>query len=94
MSPQALLKRFYAAFATLDARTMQSCYAPHAQYEDPLFALEGSEQIGAMWQMVCQTIRNGGQAVWRLETSDVEASGGEVRLRAGEFCNRFQNRIL
>lgn len=100
MSPQALLKRFYAAFATLDARTMQSCYAPHAQFEDPLFSLQGSEQIGAMWQMVCQTIRNGGQAVWRLETRDLEAAGGErgsahweARYRSGAAGRMVRNAV-
>ena len=98
MSPQALLKRFYTAFSTLDARTMQSCYAPHAQFEDPLFALQGAEQIGAMWQMVCQTIRNGGQAVWRLETHEVEAAGGErgsarweARYRSGAAGRMVHN---
>jgi SnoaL-like domain len=98
MSPQALLKRFYAAFATLDARTMQGCYAPRAQFEDPLFALDGAEQIGAMWQMVCQTIRNGGQAVWRLETREVEAAGGErgsahweARYRSGAAGRMVHN---
>jgi len=100
MSPQALLKRFYAAFANLDARTMQSCYAPHAQFEDPLFVLQGSEQIGAMWQMVCQTIRNGGQAVWRLETSEVEAADGvrgsarwEARYRSGAAGRLVHNMV-
>jgi len=98
MSPQALLKRFYAAFATLDARAMQSCYAPDAQFEDPLFALRGAEQIGAMWQMLCQTIRNGGPAVWRLETREVEAAGGErgsahweARYRSGAAGRMVHN---
>ncbi len=74
MSPQTLLKRFYAAFATLDAHAMQGCYAPDARFQDPVFTLEGREQIGTMWLMLCETIRNRGQAVWRLETRDVEAS--------------------
>jgi hypothetical protein len=98
MSPQALLKRFYTAFSALDWHTMQSCYAPHAQFEDPLFELHGTQQIGAMWQMVCQTIRNGGQAVWRLDAQDVEAAGGErgsarceARYRSGAAGRMVHN---
>ena len=63
-----------------------------------MFALQGAEQIGAMWQMVCQTIRNGGQAVWRLETHEVEAAGGErgsarweARYRSGAAGRMVHN---
>jgi ketosteroid isomerase-like protein len=89
MSPQFLLKRFYAAFATLDAHAMQNCYAPDARFNDPVFTLQGREQIGTMWLMLCETIRNRGQAVWRLEARDVEATGErgsahwEARYRFG-----------
>jgi ketosteroid isomerase-like protein len=89
MSPQILLKRFYAAFATLDAHAMQSCYTADARFQDPVFALQGREQIGTMWQMLCETIRQRGQAVWRLETRDVEAAADrgsahwEARYRFG-----------
>jgi len=48
--------------------------------------------------MVCQTIRNGGQAVWRLETSDVEAADGErgsarweARYRSGAAGRMVHN---
>jgi ketosteroid isomerase-like protein len=97
MSPQALLKRFYAAFATLDARTMQSCYAPDARFEDPVFTLHGQEQIGTMWQMLCETMRNRGQAVFRLEARDIEAmedrgsAHWEVRYRFGAAGRMVHN---
>jgi hypothetical protein len=89
MSPPFLLKRFYAAFATLDAHAMQGCYAPDARFEDPVFTLHGREHIGTMWMMLCETIRNRGQAVFRLEARDIEAnddSGSahwEARYRFG-----------
>ena len=54
---EALIKRFYAAFAALDADTMQACYAPDASFEDPVFKLQGREQIGAMWRMLCEAVR-------------------------------------
>ena len=51
-SAQALIERFYAAFARRDAATMAACYAPHARFRDPVFTLEGA-QIGKMWRMLC-----------------------------------------
>ncbi|MFO1218441.1 MAG: nuclear transport factor 2 family protein [Burkholderiaceae bacterium] len=97
MSPQALLKRFYAAFAILDARTMRSCYASDARFEDPVFALQGNEAIGTMWQMLCETMRNRGQAVFRLEARDIEAiedrgsAHWEVRYRFGAAGRMVHN---
>jgi hypothetical protein len=97
MSPQSLLKRFYAAFATLDAHTMQSCYAPDARFQDPVFALQGRDQIGMMWTMLCETVRNRGQAVWRLEASDIEAAADrgsahwEARYRFGAAGRMVHN---
>jgi ketosteroid isomerase-like protein len=48
----ALIERFYAAFARLDGDTMASCYAPDAHFSDPVFKdLRGIEP-GAMWRML------------------------------------------
>ena len=49
---QALLDRYYAAFASRDGAVMASCYAADATFRDPVFELEGSD-IGAMWRMLC-----------------------------------------
>ena len=43
---RATIERFYAAFAALDADTMQRCYAPDARFDDEAFSLHGAEQIG------------------------------------------------
>jgi len=50
---RATIERFYAAFAALDADTMQRCYAPDARFDDEAFSLQGAEQIGGMWRMLC-----------------------------------------
>jgi limonene-1,2-epoxide hydrolase len=74
MHPNAqLLNRFYAAFSALDADAMQACYAPDAQFRDEAFALQGAEQIGAMWRMLCQATQARGRDVWRLDASGIEA---------------------
>jgi limonene-1,2-epoxide hydrolase len=74
MHPNAeLLNRFYAAFASLDADAMQACYAPDAQFRDEAFTLDGAEQIGAMWRMLCSATQAKGMDVWRLEASGIAA---------------------
>lgn len=76
----ATLQRFYAAFARLDHATMQACYAPEATFRDEAFTLEGADQIGAMWRMLCSATQEKGLADWRLESSGIGAD--ETRGRA------------
>jgi hypothetical protein len=67
---KATIEKFYAAFAKLDAATMQSLYAPQARFDDEAFSLKGPEQIGAMWRMLCEGVRAKGMAQWKLSTSN------------------------
>jgi ketosteroid isomerase-like protein len=76
----ALLQRFYAAFADLDAAGMRACYAQQAVFRDPVFRLQGAEQVGAMWSMLCDAARTQGREVWRLDATGIEA--GDQRGRA------------
>ena len=69
----ALIRRFYAAFAVLDAASMADCYAPGARFEDEVFSLAGREQVAAMWAMLCAATHDGGRDVWRLEASAISA---------------------
>ncbi|MBA4177347.1 MAG: ketosteroid isomerase [Leptothrix sp. (in: Bacteria)] len=68
---QATIERFYAAFAQLDADTMQACYAPDAAFDDEVFSLHGREPIGAMWRMLCTATLAKGREHWKLGLSDV-----------------------
>ena len=80
MHPNAeLIQRFYIAFAALDARTMQACYASDARFRDEAFTLEGAAQIGAMWHMLCGATKEKGRDVWRLEFSGIEADATRGR---------------
>ncbi|MBL0150572.1 MAG: nuclear transport factor 2 family protein [Ideonella sp.] len=65
------ITRFYAAFAQLDGDTMQACYAADAEFEDPVFTLEGRHQVGGMWRMLCEATRSKGRDAWRLEASQI-----------------------
>jgi ketosteroid isomerase-like protein len=71
----ATIERFYAAFAALDAAAMAACYAPNASFQDPVFTLEGRDNVGAMWAMLCAATRDRGREAWKLEWRDVHAEG-------------------
>ena len=68
---QDTVARFYAAFAQLDGAAMQACYATDARFDDEAFGLQGREQIGGMWRMLCDATRAKGADVWRLEASEI-----------------------
>ena len=70
---KATLERFYAAFAKLDAGTMQACYAPNATFDDEAFSLKGAQEIGGMWRMLCEATKSKpeSRAHWKLEVSDI-----------------------
>ena len=72
---QDTITRFYAAFAQLDAATMEACYTPDASFQDEAFTLEGRRQIEGMWRMLCEATKAKGQDVWRLDASCITAQG-------------------
>ena len=65
------IKTLYTAFARLDGEAMQECYAKDASFEDEVFKLQGREQVGGMWRMLCDATKAKGRDVWRLETSNI-----------------------
>ena len=74
-----LIVRFYGAFAERDGAAMASCYAPDAQFSDPVFRdLRGAEP-GAMWRMLTEQATD-----LRIELLEHDADGdrGSARWRA------------
>lgn len=69
------VRRFYDAFARLDADTMASCYAPDAVFRDEVFSLRGAREIGGMWKMLCTGTQAKGAQVWQLTYRDVSVNG-------------------
>ena len=68
---KATIERLYAAFAQLDGAAMAACYAPNARFDDAVFSLQGRDQIGGMWTMLCDAVKAKGRDVWQLEVSAV-----------------------
>ncbi|MEM9391037.1 MAG: nuclear transport factor 2 family protein [Bacteroidota bacterium] len=66
---QALIRRFYSAFANHDAETMASCYHENVEFSDPGFGLLKGTEAGDMWRMLVE--RGGKDLV--IIYSDVKA---------------------
>ena len=50
---EALIHRFYSAFAARDGATMAACYHPDLVFHDPAFGALNADQAWAMWMMLC-----------------------------------------
>lgn len=74
-SDQALLERFYAAFARRDYQGMSACYHPSVSFRDPIFKLKG-KKVSAMWHMLCEAGKD-----MRIEVSGIRAADGKGRAR-------------
>ena len=76
---EAVIERFYGAFAQRDGAAMAACYAPDVHFSDPVFTdLQGPE-AGAMWRML-----TGRADDLRIELLEHDANGeqGSARWRA------------
>ncbi|MES2533490.1 MAG: nuclear transport factor 2 family protein [Pseudomonadota bacterium] len=76
-SNEQTIRRFYDAFAKLDAATMAACYAPDAKFDDEVFSLRGAREIGGMWTMLCTATQAKGADVWKLTYRDVQADASK-----------------
>ena len=76
---EALIERFYGAFAQRDGAGMAACYAPDVHFSDPVFTDLNGPEAGAMWRML--TERGTDLRVELLERS-AEGDRGSAHWRA------------
>ena len=67
---EALIDRFYSAFAQRDHETMAACYTANPSFSDPVFPDLQGEEVRAMWRMLCKRGLD-----LELTHSDVHADG-------------------
>jgi ketosteroid isomerase-like protein len=67
---EELIQKFYNAFARLDYLTMQSCYADHPIFNDPVFGILQGEEVKAMWEMLCKNAKD-----FSLNAGKIEMDG-------------------
>jgi len=73
----AVVRRFYDAFARGDAVAMNACYAPDIEFSDPVFGELRGDLARAMWTMLCGGLRD-----FSLTYEVLESVGETVRGRA------------
>jgi ketosteroid isomerase-like protein len=78
-SNEALIERFYAAFAERNGAAMAACYAPEVSFSDPVFPDLHGDEAGAMWRMLTERATD-----LRIELLEREADDerGSARWRA------------
>jgi ketosteroid isomerase-like protein len=67
---EQLIQSFYAAFQRRDHRAMAACYAPDAQFTDPVFRTLEGPRVAAMWWMLCERATD-----LRVDVSNIQANG-------------------
>lgn len=67
-SNEALITRFYEAFAARDHEGMAACYADDVRFSDEVFPDLDGDRAKAMWRMLCERGKD-----LALTFSDVEA---------------------
>ena len=53
-----IVDKFYQAFANKDADKMIECYHEDLVFEDPAFGQLNSSEAKAMWQMLCENLKD------------------------------------
>lgn len=78
---QALINRFYEAFARLDGEAMAECYSAEVVFKDPAFGELKGAQAGNMWRMLCASQQGKDFQVTFSEVHG-DAAGGTARWEA------------
>lgn len=89
---EALITKFYTAFANGDAKTMSECYHSKVQFSDPAFGLLKEDQVSKMWEMLL--LKSKGNI--KIEFSDIKAddfSGTAKWVAAYNFSKTKRNVI-
>jgi ketosteroid isomerase-like protein len=76
---EALIERFYAAFAERNGAAMAACYAPEVSFSDRVFPDLHGDEAGGMWRMLTERATD-----LRIELLEREAGDerGSARWRA------------
>ncbi len=81
---KALIEKFYTAFKLLDHEAMNSCYSDNVVFSDPVFGLLQSEEVKAMWEMLCKNAKD-----FSLAHSNIQSQDGEYYT-----CNWTANYVF
>lgn len=89
---EALITKFYSAFANADAKTMSECYHPKVHFIDPAFGLLKGDQVSKMWEMLL--LKSKGNL--KIEFSNVKAddSTGSASWTAIYIFSKTNRKVI
>jgi len=76
---EALINRFYTAFAKREADGMNACYAPAIRFKDPVFGALQGDRARAMWRMLARRSQG---LVLTYQVGSVDDSTGSATWQA------------
>ena len=92
---EALINRFYEAFARQDADTMNACYGDNIVFEDPAFGRLNADEPKAMWSMLVE--RAGSNLNITHKVTEVTHGGAKAEWEAiypfSQTGRKVHNRI-
>jgi hypothetical protein len=89
---EALITKFYSAFANADAKTMSECYHPKVHFIDPAFGLLKGDQVSKMWEMLLSKSKGN----LKIEFSNVKAdySTGSASWTAAYNFSKTNRKVI
>lgn len=88
-----LIETFYSCFGQRNYIGMRECYAADIEFRDPIFTLKG-EQVGSMWQMLCEAGKDLQITASRIQANDTHGSAyWEARYTWSSTGRQVYNRI-
>jgi ketosteroid isomerase-like protein len=91
---EALIRRFYGAFAARDAETMADCYHHEVCFSDPAFPMLQGKDASDMWRML---VTRGKDLELTLVSASADEQGGratwEARYTFSQTGRKVVNRI-
>ncbi len=91
---EALIHRFYVAFAARDGAAMAACYHRDLVFHDPAFETLNADEAGAMWIMLCGRATDLAIAVSDVKADDSTGSANwDARYTFGRARRPVRNQI-
>jgi len=81
-SNEQVIEEFYAAFATANPETMESCYHREIVFEDPAFGKLEGKDVADMWRMLLERAKGN----LEIEFTDIHA---DARSGAAKWTAKY-----
>jgi ketosteroid isomerase-like protein len=88
---EALIRRFYDAFARRDGDAMAACYSPDIAFSDPVFPMLRGEEAGDMWRML---VGRAADLSITLDRAAADDEGGSAQWTARYTFSRTGHKVV